>query len=603
MATRGGAVRVDPTSRPPRFVHFSDTTDPALPGRSVNQIESDGRGRVYVLTNRGVARLTPRAPTDADSSGYDVSTYDVDDGLPGNECFAAHLDRQGRLWTGTVGGLAVLDVSREEADTTPRPLVLESARVDGRDRALQKGERLRHDENHVLLEFALLSDYRESRTRYQTRLEGLDKEASGWLPDWKKEYTSLPPGHYVFHVTGRDGAGNVSGPVSFPFSIATAPWRSAWAWALYVLAAALLVGAAVQWRMRQLRTRASTLEHEVEERTVELREAVARLSDSEDRARQASVAKSTFLTNVSHELRTPLNAIIGYSEILEEEVHLAGRPELTGDIRKVRAAGRHLLNLIDTILDLSKVEAGKMEIELETFPILDLCAEVEALVKPLAFRNRNRLMVRGAEAAGALTSDRTKVRQALVNTAGNACKFTEDGNVTISVVRENRAGRVEAVFVVEDDGPGIPADQLERLFQPFTQADSSSSRRFGGTGLGLALTRRLVSLLGGEIGVRSTPGLGSAFTIRIPDGAAPPRSGAFDEPPGPPPPQTPGPFDRAPARRGLLPRNHCATLPRRTLAHRWTGAGQDRCIRCRPPRTVAIRTPSRSSSSAPAPPG
>jgi signal transduction histidine kinase len=287
--------------------------------------------------------------------------------------------------------------------------------------------------------------------------------------------------------------------------------------------------------MRRLRTTASTLEHKVEERTVELSEAVERLSVSEERARQASIAKSTFLANVGHELRTPLNAIIGYSEILEEEVHLAGRPELTGDIRKVRAAGRHLLNLIDTILDLSKVEAGKMEIELETFPILDLCAEVEALVKPLALRNRNRLMVRGAEAAGVLTSDRTKVRQALVSTAGNACKFTEGGNVTISVVRENRPGRVEAVFIVEDDGPGIPADQLERLFQPFTQADSSTSRRYGGTGLGLALTRRLVSLLGGEIGVRSTPGLGSAFTIRIPDGAAPPRSGAFDEPPGPPP--------------------------------------------------------------------
>ena len=532
-ATRSGAVRVDPTSRPPRFVHFSDTTAPALPGRSVNQVESDGRGRVYVLTNRGVARLTPRAPASPDA--YDVSTYDVDDGLPGNECFAAHLDRQGRLWTGNAGGLAVLDVSREEADSTPRPLVLEVARVEGRVRPLLKGERLRHDENHVLLEFALLSDYRETGTRYRTQLEGLDEAPSDWLPDWKKEYTSLPPGHYVFHVTGRDGAGNVSEPVSFDFSVASAPWRTPWAWGLYGLAAVLLVGAAVQWRVRRLHRRAAELEQRVGERTIELREAVELLSESEERARQASLAKSTFLANVSHELRTPLNAIIGYSEILEEEVHLAGRVELTGDIRKVRAAGRHLLQLIDTILDLSKVEAGKMEILLETFPIPDLCAEVETLVKPLALKNRNHLMVRGAETAGALTTDRTKVRQALVNIAGNACKFTEDGNVTISVVREERSGRMEAVFIVEDDGPGIPSDQLERLFQPFMQVDSSTSRRFGGTGLGLALTRRLISLLGGEIGVRSTPGLGSAFTIRIPDGSAPPRSGAFDVPPGPPP--------------------------------------------------------------------
>jgi signal transduction histidine kinase/ligand-binding sensor domain-containing protein len=533
-ATRSGAVRIDPSSRPPRFVHLSETTDPALPGRSVNQIASDGRGRVYILTNRGVARLSPRSPSDAALTSYDVSTYNVDDGLPGNECFAVYLDRNGRLWAGTVGGLAVLDVTREEADRTPKPLLVEAARVVGRDRPIAAGERLRHDENHLLLEFALLSDYRESDTRYRTQLEGLEPTAAEWLPDWKREYTSLPPGRYAFHVTGRDGAGNVSGPVSLVFTVAPAPWRTPLALLLYVLTAGLLVAAAVQWRLRRLRSTTAALERKVEERTVELRETVERLSDSEDRARQASLAKSTFLANVSHELRTPLNAIIGYSEILEEEVHVAGRPELTGDIRKVRAAGRHLLQLIDTILDLSKVEAGKMEIDLEAFAVRDLCAEVEALVKPLALRNRNHFMVRGADTAGAITSDRTKVRQALVNVAGNACKFTEGGNVTISVGRETKNGRPEAVFIVEDDGPGIPDEQIDRLFQPFTQADSSTSRRFGGTGLGLALTRRLVSLLGGEITVKSAPGFGSAFTIRVPDGAAPPRSGAFDEPPGPP---------------------------------------------------------------------
>jgi signal transduction histidine kinase/ligand-binding sensor domain-containing protein len=534
-ATRSGAVRADPSSRPPRFSHLSDRSVPALPGRSVNQVTSDGRGRIYVLTNRGVARLTPRRPGPDDLSTYDTTVYTVDDGLPGNECFAVHLDRLGRLWVGTVGGLAVLDVSREDAKRTPKPLLLEAARVLGRDRPLEPGERLRHDENHLLFEFALLTDERESGTRFQTQLDGLEPAPTEWLPDWKREFTHLPPGSYVFRVSGRDGAGTPSGTASIAFSIAPAPWRSAWAWLLYAALSALLVGGLVQWRVHSFRDRAEALERRVEERTTDLRDMVQRLSDSEERARQASLAKSTFLANVSHELRTPLNAILGYSEILEEEVTLAGRPELTGDIRKVRAAGRHLLQLIDTILDLSKVEAGKMELHLETFPVRDLCAEVEALVSPLALKNRNRFMVRGADAAGALTSDRVKVRQALVNVAGNACKFTGDGNVTLSVVRETRLGRPEAVFVVEDDGPGIPAEQLDRLFQPFTQADSSTSRRFGGTGLGLALTRRLVSLLGGEITVRSAPGLGSAFTIRIPDGAAPPRSGAFDAPPGPPP--------------------------------------------------------------------
>ena len=531
--TRAGAVRVDPTSRPPRFLHLSEASTPALPGRSVNQVAADGRGHVYVLTNRGVARLSPRAGV-AGSAPYDVSVFTVDDGLPGNECFAVHLDRLGRLWTGTVGGLAVLDVSREEVERVPKALVLEAARVFGRARPLAPGERLPHDENHVVFEFALLTDEREAGTRYRTRLEGLDEEETDWAPDWKKEYTSLPAGRYVFHVTGRDGSGTPSAPVSIAFAVAPAPWQTPWALAFYAAFAALVVTGAVQWRVRRLRATTAELERRVEERTVELREMVDRLSESEDRARQASLAKSTFLANVSHELRTPLNAIIGYSEILEEEVHGAGRAELTGDVRKVRAAGRHLLQLIDTILDLSKVEAGKMDVLLETFLVRDLCAEVEALVRPLALKNRNRFMVRGAEAAGALTTDRTKVRQALLNVTGNACKFTEDGNVTISVARESRGDRPELVFVVEDDGPGIGDEQLARIFQPFTQADSSTSRRFGGTGLGLALTRRLVSLLGGEITVRSASGLGSAFTIRIPDGFAPPRSGAFDVPPPPP---------------------------------------------------------------------
>jgi signal transduction histidine kinase len=501
----------------------------------VNQIATDARGRVYVLTNRGVARLSPRAPAGEGTSAYDVSVFTADDGLPGSECFAAYLDRLGRLWTGTVGGLALLDVSREETDRTPRPLVIESARVPGRDRPLVAGEQLRHDENHVVFEFALLVDEHESGTRYRTRLEGLDAGPGEWLADWKKEYTSLPSGRYVFHVSARDGTGTPSAPASFAFTVAPAPWKTLWAFLLYALAAAGVVAAAVQLRVRSLRATTARLEERVAERTTELREMVERLSDSEERAREASLAKSTFLANVSHELRTPLNAIIGYSEILEEEVHQAGRPELTGDVRKVRAAGRHLLQLIDTILDLSKVEAGKMDVLLETFPVRDLCAEVEALVRPVALRNRNRFMVRGAEAAGLLTTDRTKVRQALVNVTGNACKFTEDGNVTISVVRETRDDRTELVFVVEDDGPGIGDEQVARLFQPFTQADSSTSRRFGGTGLGLALTRRLVSLLGGEITVKSASGLGSSFTIRVPDGFAPPRSGTFDAPPGPRP--------------------------------------------------------------------
>jgi signal transduction histidine kinase/CheY-like chemotaxis protein/HAMP domain-containing protein len=237
-------------------------------------------------------------------------------------------------------------------------------------------------------------------------------------------------------------------------------------------------------------------------------------------AEQASQVKSEFLANMSHELRTPLNAIIGYSQMLAEDATDDGNTAVVADLKKIEGAGNHLLALINDILDLSKIEAGKMEVFIEPFDLASLVAEVRQMVEPLAARNGNQMVVTYPPDIGVIQSDMTKVKQALLNLLSNACKFTRDGTVWLEVSRDE--GRV--LLRVRDSGIGMTPEQLGRLFQAFTQADSSTTRKYGGTGLGLVITRSFVRMLGGDVSVESQPGIGSAFSISLPLAPAAPEA-------------------------------------------------------------------------------
>jgi len=219
---------------------------------------------------------------------------------------------------------------------------------------------------------------------------------------------------------------------------------------------------------------------------------------------------------MSHELRTPLNGIIGYSEMLREDAVEAGRDEDAEDLGRIEAAGRQLLELINEVLDLSKIEAGRMDVAREAVELRTLVSEVLSTVQPQAIGNHNKLHVDLGESGVLVTVDVMKVRQCLLNLLGNACKFTTHGDVYLSVSCEQPNGRAALRFEVRDTGIGISQDVMQRLFQDFTQADASTARAFGGTGLGLAISQRLARLMGGEITVASQLGVGSTFTLTVP---------------------------------------------------------------------------------------
>ena len=235
-------------------------------------------------------------------------------------------------------------------------------------------------------------------------------------------------------------------------------------------------------------------------------------------AEAANQAKSNFLANMSHELRTPLNAIIGYSEMLQEELEDLGQNQFVPDLKKIHSAGHHLLALINDVLDISKIEAGKMDLFVENFDIHKMISDVIYTIDPLVEKKNNTLKVDCPADIGSMDTDLTKLRQTLFNLLSNASKFTENGIITVSVRREG--GQI--LFSVADSGIGMTAGQMDKLFQAFQQADASTTRKFGGTGLGLAISRSFCRMMGGDITVESVLGQGSTFTVRLPAAAIDP---------------------------------------------------------------------------------